>query len=123
MDNSVKTKEALSAAETVITALLEDKSANEDFVQELQARLLSERREVDRLLARMKLLERCLGDIEQERDDVRTALEGLRVDMHRIRNLANETLRCVTDKASVINLAVEFFNAKNLATKCVRRTG
>ena len=122
MAKSGNTKEALCAAETVITALLEDKSAHEDFVQELQVRLLVERREVDRLAARMKLLERCLGDLEQERDDVRTALDGIRADMRRIRNLAGDTLRCVSDKASVINLAVEFFNVKTLASKCVQRT-
>lgn len=123
MSNPAQKQGLLKEAETVISALLDEKAAHEDFVQELQSRLISERREVDRLFSRLKKLERALGDVEQERDDVRTVLQSLRSDMRRIRNVATETLRHVSDKASVMNMAVKFYDVKTLAARCVHKTG
>ncbi|PHS79722.1 MAG: hypothetical protein COB59_00065 [Rhodospirillaceae bacterium] len=108
-------KELLKAAEKQIVQLQDDKLAQEDFINDLMESQKLEAEELVRLTEQVWKLEAALEEVAAERDDVRMLLLGLRDDMVRIRDVAAESLRSATDKKSLLNMAVKFYDVKTLA--------
>ncbi len=115
MTESEDTKEVLKAADAQIVQLSEHVRELEDYIEGQAQTQQQAIKELDRLANQMKKLEKALEDVSTERDDVRMLLEGLRSDMEKIRDVAAETLKTTTDKQSLLNMAVKFYDVKTLA--------
>ena len=115
MTENMNQKELLKAAEKQIVQLQDDKLAQEDFINDLMESQKLEAEELVRLTEQVWKLEAALEEVAAERDDVRMLLLGLRDDMVRIRDVAAESLRSATDKKSLLNMAVKFYDVKTLA--------
>ena len=109
------TARLLKDAETAIVRLRQDNAASNDYIEELTTRLETEAREIGRLGEKIDQLEKLLTDVSAERDDVRIMLQSLRGDMEKIRNAALESLKNAKDKASLLSMAVTFYDVKSLA--------
>lgn len=115
MAEEEEVKELLKAAETQIVQLQEEKKGLDDFLGDMMEQQKMEAEEMVRLTEQVWKLEEVLADVSLERDDVRLLLEGLRSDMEKIRDVAAETLSATTDKKSLLNMAVKFYDVKTLA--------
>jgi len=111
----MKTKDLLRAAEVQIVQMQKDLQGQDAFVNELMEAQKLEAAELVRLTEQVWKLEAALEDVSAERDDVRLLLMGLREDMVKIRDVAAETLKSATDKNSLLNMAVKFYDVKTLA--------
>lgn len=115
MAEEVEIKDLLKAAETQIIQLQKEKLELDDFMGDMMEQQKMEAEEMVRLTEQVWKLEEVLADVSLERDDVRLLLEGLRADMEKIRDVAVETLSATTDKKSLLNMAVKFYDVKTLA--------
>lgn len=115
MVEDMKTKDLLRAAEVQIVQMQKDLQGQDAFVNELMEAQKLEAAELVRLTEQVWKLEAALEDVSAERDDVRLLLMGLREDMVKIRDVAAETLKSATDKNSLLNMAVKFYDVKTLA--------
>ena len=105
----------LRAAEKQIVELQKEKQDLDGYLDGLMEQQKMEAEEMVRLTEQVWKLEEALGDVAAERDDVRLLLDGLREDMEKIRDVAAESLKATTDKKSIINMAVKFYDVKTLA--------
>ena len=108
-------KELLRAAEVQMLQIQEEKKNQDDFINELMESQKLEAEELVRLTEQVWKLEAALKEVAAERDDVRLLLMGLRDDMEKIRDVAAESLKAATDKKSLLNMAVKFYDVKTLA--------
>ena len=115
MSGDTKLKELLKAAEAQIVQLQQEKQEHESYLGDLMEQQKLEAEEMVRLTEEIWKLEEMLKDISAERDDVRELLKGLCEDMEKIRDVAAESLKATTDKKSIINMAVKFYDVKTLA--------
>jgi len=115
MSDEMEAKELLRAAEVQIVHLQEDKENQDAFINDLMESQKLEAEELVRLTEQIWKLEAALEDVAAERDDVRLLLMGLRDDMVKIRDVAAESLKSATDKQSILNMAVKFYDVKTLA--------
>jgi len=111
----MQTKDLLRAAEVQIVQMQKDLQGQDAFVNELMEAQKLEAAELVRLTEQVWKLEAALEDVSAERDDIRLLLMGLREDMVKIRDVAAETLKSATDKNSLLNMAVKFYDVKTLA--------
>jgi len=115
MTRDPETARLLKEAEELIVHLQKDKEACSDYIDELMERMYQEVDEIERLGVKIGKLEKMLEDVTEERDDVRMMLFSLRDDMQKIRDVAVNTLKNTKDKASLMNMAVKFYDVKTLA--------
>ncbi|MBL4693072.1 MAG: hypothetical protein JKY92_07055 [Magnetovibrio sp.] len=115
MSNRMTNKELLRAAEVQMLQIQEEKKNQDDFINELMESQKLEAEELVRLTEQVWKLEAALKEVAAERDDVRLLLMGLRDDMEKIRDVAAESLKAATDKKSLLNMAVKFYDVKTLA--------
>lgn len=115
MSDDLDVKDLLRVAETQIVQFQKDKQAQDEFITDLMESQKLEAEELVRLTEQVWKLEAALEDVAAERDDVRMLLMGLRDDMVKIRDVAAQSLKAATDKKSLLNLAVKFYDVKTLA--------
>jgi len=115
MDDETKLKELLKTAEAQIVQLQGEKQELDAYLGDLMEQQKMEAEEMVRLTEEIWKLEELLKDVSAERDDVRLLLEGLCEDMEKIRDVAAESLKATTDKKSILNMAVKFYDVKTLA--------
>lgn len=115
MNDRMDSKELLRAAEAQILQFQKDTQNQDDFINDLLESQKLEAEELVRLTEQVWKLEAALEEVAAERDDVRFLLMGLREDMEKIRDVAAQSLKAATDKKSLINMAVKFYDVKTLA--------
>ena len=115
MPKKTSIKKLLKAAEVKIVELQEEKQNYDDFIDGLMKQQKAEAEELVRLTEQIWKLEELLENVTAEREGVRSLLTCLREDMEKIRDVAAEALRATTDKKSIMNMAVKFYDVKTLA--------
>jgi|GEM_PF-6537232 len=115
MAKKAEYKKLLREAESQIVQLQAEKQDLNEYVKSQSEAQKGVVKELERLVEKMRKLDKALKDITAERDDVRLLLMGLRDDMEKIRVVAADTLNATKDKESILKMAVQFYEVKTLA--------